>query len=79
MDKGSSLEFRKEAFKLFEDLLSRTKVETIKFLFNLNIVIENKEVKIIKMLEKREKFQGMILVLAVQVKNINIAAEGLLK
>ena len=53
--KDPLLEFRKEAFKLFEDLLSRTKVETIKFLFNLNIVIENKEVENSKNVGKKRK------------------------
>jgi len=36
-------EFRKESFNLFENLLFRIKTETIKFLFNLNVVIEKKE------------------------------------
>ena len=53
--KDPLLEFRKEAFKLFEDLLSRTKVETIKFLFNLNIVVENKEVENNKNVGKKRK------------------------
>ncbi len=34
-------EFRKEAFELFETLLLKIKAETIKFLFNVNIVVEN--------------------------------------
>ena len=33
-------EFRREAFQLFEDLLQKVKNETVKFLFNLNIVVE---------------------------------------
>ena len=35
-------EFRKEAFQLFEDLLSKIKIETVKFLLNTNIVVEEK-------------------------------------
>ena len=46
-------EFKKEAFRLFEDLLEKIKIDLIKFLFNLNIVVSNekeapKEEKIIK-------------------------------
>ena len=33
-------EFRKEAFELFESLLLKIKAETVKFLFNVNIVVE---------------------------------------
>ena len=33
-------EFRREAFQLFESLLFKIKVETIKFLINTNIVVE---------------------------------------
>ena len=33
-------EFRKEAFELFENLLLKIKAETVKFLFNVNIVVE---------------------------------------
>ena len=33
-------EFRKEAFELFESLLLKIKAETVKFLFNVNIVLE---------------------------------------
>jgi len=36
-------EFRREAFQLFEDLLSKIKTETIKFLINTNIVIQDKK------------------------------------
>ncbi len=36
-------EFRREAFQLFEDLLFKVKTETIKFLINTNIVIQNKK------------------------------------
>ena len=45
--------FRREAFQLFEELLFKVKSETIKFLFNLNVVIEeNKERKPV---EKKQK------------------------
>jgi preprotein translocase subunit SecA len=36
-------EFKKEAFVLFEGLLEKIKTDVIKFLLNLNIVIENKK------------------------------------
>ena len=36
-------EFKKEAFMLFEELLEKIKTDVIKFLLNLNIVIENKK------------------------------------
>ena len=36
-------EFRREAFELFENLLFKVKTETIKFLMNLKVVIEEKE------------------------------------
>tara|TARA_X000001036_G_scaffold410880_1_gene423098 strand:- start:106 stop:1188 length:1083 start_codon:yes stop_codon:yes gene_type:complete len=39
-------EFKKEAFLLFEGLLSKIKNDLIKFLFNLNIVISNQEEEI---------------------------------
>ena len=40
-------EFRKEAFELFENLLLKIKAETVKFLFNVNIVVEeeNREIQ----------------------------------
>ena len=41
-------EFRREAFKLFEDLLLKIKTETIKFLINTNIVIKEKNEQIEK-------------------------------
>ena len=43
--KDPLLEFRKESFQLFEELLFKVKSETIKFLFNLNIIVEEKEEK----------------------------------
>ena len=33
-------EFKKEAFNLFESLLNKIKIDIIKFLYNLNIVIQ---------------------------------------
>ena len=36
-------EFKKEAFVLFEGLLTKIKIDLIKFLFNLNIVVSNAE------------------------------------
>ena len=39
-------EFKKEAFILFEGLLSKIKNDLIKFLLNLNIVVSNKEEEI---------------------------------
>ena len=36
-------EFRKEAFELFENLLFKIKIETIKFLFNVNIVVKKEK------------------------------------
>ena len=43
-------EFKKEAFILFEGLLSKIKNDLIKFLLNLNIVVSNEEKN-----EKRSK------------------------
>ena len=36
-------EFKKEAFALFEGLLEKIKIDVIKFLLNLNIVVKNQE------------------------------------
>ena len=36
-------EFKKEAFVLFEGLLSKIKIDLVKFLLNLNIVVSNEE------------------------------------
>ena len=36
-------EFKKEAFVLFEGLLTKIKIDLIKFLFNLNIVVSNED------------------------------------
>ena len=38
-------EFKKEAFILFESLLIKIKNDLIKFLFNLNIIVSDKEHK----------------------------------
>ena len=38
-------EFKKEAFSLFESLLEKIKVDVIKFLLNLNVVVSNEEQK----------------------------------
>ena len=51
-------EFRKEAFESFENLLLKIKAETIKFLFNVNIVVEKQnkeEEKNPQVLEKKKK------------------------
>ncbi len=47
-------EFRKEAFQLFEELLFKVKGETIKFLFNLNVVIEEEKKNNVPV-EKKQK------------------------
>ena len=36
-------EFKKEAFDLFQGLLEKIKIDIIKFLFNLNLIISEKE------------------------------------
>ena len=46
-------EFKKEAFNLFESLLNKIKIDIIKFLYNLNIVIQKNEEE--KILEKNAK------------------------
>ena len=76
--KDPLLEFRKESFQLFEELLFKVKSETVKFLFNLNVIIEKKEKKIFH-LKKNKKYQEMILVLVDREKNTNIVAEEQLK
>ena len=43
--KDPLLEFKKEAFTLFEELLEKIKNDVIKFLLNLNIVVSNGEKK----------------------------------
>ena len=47
-------EFKKEAFVLFEGLLSKIKTDLIKFLLNLNIVISNEEKSENTLEEKRD-------------------------
>ena len=46
-------EFKKEAFELFEGLLEKIKTDVIKFLLNLNIVIENQK-------EEQSKIQPVV-------------------
>ena len=46
-------EFKKEAFSLFEELLTKIKNEIIKFLFNLNIVVSTEKA------EKEEKISNL--------------------
>ena len=49
-------EFKKEAFVLFEGLLAKIKIDLIKFLLNLNIVISNQEKeKIADDVDKKEE------------------------
>jgi len=50
-------EFRKEAFELFENLLFKVKADTVKFLMNLRVVVEEKKENIskIKPIEKKQK------------------------
>ena len=38
-------EFKKEAFRLFEELLEKIKIELVKFLFNINLVVNSDESK----------------------------------
>ena len=47
-------EFRKEAFELFETLLFKVKADTIKFLMNLKVVVEEEQSKKIPV-EKKQK------------------------
>ena len=53
-------EFKKEAFILFEDLLSKIKTDLIKFLLNLNIVVSTEAEKDEKetIIEKNQKKIG---------------------
>ena len=50
-------EFRKEAFELFETLLFKVKADTIKFLMNLKVVVQEEQVKQSKKIpvEKKQK------------------------
>ena len=50
-------EFRREAFELFEDLLFKVKADTIKFLMNLKVVVEEKKNNELKSMpvQKRQK------------------------
>ncbi len=53
-------EFKKEAFILFEGLLTKIKNDLIKFLLNLNIVVSNKEEEKKKNVEKKLNKKGKI-------------------
>jgi len=53
-------EFKKEAFLLFEGLLTKIKNDLIKFLLNLNIVISNKEEEKETKVEKKLNKKGKI-------------------
>ena len=53
-------EFKKEAFLLFEGLLTKIKNDLIKFLLNLNIVISNKEEEKEAKVEKKLNKKGKI-------------------
>ena len=50
-------EFRKEAFELFETLLFKVKADTIKFLMNLKVVVQEEQEKQSKKIpvEKKQK------------------------
>ncbi len=53
-------EFKKEAFVLFEGLLTKIKNDVIKFLLNLNIIISDQEEKTNKSIEKKLNKKGKI-------------------
>ena len=53
-------EFKKEAFALFEGLLTKIKNDLIKFLLNLNIIISEKEEEKEKNVEKKLNKKGKI-------------------
>jgi len=53
-------EFKKEAFVLFEGLLTKIKNDLIKFLLNLNIVLSDKEEENEKKVEKKLNKKGKI-------------------
>ena len=53
-------EFKKEAFLLFEGLLTKIKNDLIKFLLNLNIVLSNKEEEKETKVEKKLNKKGKI-------------------
>ena len=72
------LSLKKEAFLLFEGLLSKIKNDFIKILFNLNVVVslEKKKYKAKSKLLKKMNFKKLVEmknVLVVQEKNLNIA------
>ena len=69
-------EFRKEAFELFEDLLFKIKSETVKFLFNVSVVIEKQDVdenKMTQTIKKTKKIPRNSPCTCGSGKNINIA------
>ena len=73
-------EFKKEAFVLFEGLLSKIKNDVIKLLLNLNIVFSPQKEDANKHEDKIEnnnlkKLEGMKNVLVAQVKNLNSVME----
>ena len=66
-------EFKKEAFRLFEGLLEKIKIDLIKFLINLNIVVTEENEQQPKKEQKtitNKKWVEMINVLVVQEKKI---------
>ena len=64
-------EFKKEAFVLFEGLLSKIKNDLIKLLLNLNIVVSNEK----KKMRKKENVKKMILKKLVEMKNVLVVQE----
>ena len=73
-------EFKKEAFLLFEGLLSKIKNDLIKFLMNLNIVISNEETgeknqESVRQESSKKRSAEMKNVLAALEKNTNIVTE----
>ena len=76
--KDPLIEFKKEAFELFENLLKKIKTDIIKFLLNMNIVIANKEEakpqeKIKDGMESAKKLEEMKSVHVDLVKSLSFA------
>ena len=65
-------EFKREAFKLFEDLLNKIKIDFITFLNNLEIAPEE-ETRIIKSSTKKKEFENNPKCLLVIKKNEKIS------
>ena len=65
-------EFRREAFKLFESLLNKIKIDFITFLNNLEIATEE-ETRIIKPNTKKKEFENNPKCLLVMKKNEKIS------